>query len=141
MYQASFANNYSKLYKKAKKVAIICERIRTLSQGKNSSQGFGLKPDYLKSTGALIATIVDIAAEYSLSVYSVDTRSWMCQILGSAKSSNKQAAIRYVQLKGVELDYRTNKKGEIIYNDDAADSACIALYAFVDKSRRKVKLE
>jgi hypothetical protein len=34
-----------------------------------------------------------------------------------------------------------NKKGTVVYNDDAADSACIALYGFISKTKQALKLE
>lgn len=116
---------------------IICERIRTFSGG-------FLSTDYIKSTGALIATMVDVAYEFDIPVYSVDTRSWKSKIIGSSKadkSGNKKGpTIKFVEQLGFDVSFKT-KRGKIKYNDDAADSACIALYGFLPKSKQTLKLE
>jgi hypothetical protein len=58
---------------------VITERIRLRSQG-------FLSEAYIKSTGALIATIIDFFHYFNeIPVYSVDTRSWKSQIVGSSK--------------------------------------------------------
>jgi hypothetical protein len=110
---------------------IICERIRTFSGG-------FLSTSYIKATGALIATIVDAAYPFGVKVFSVDTRCWKAAIVGSSKSdgNKKLATIKYVAKLGFDLS-SVNKKGKIIYDDDAADSACIALYGFVADQKLK----
>lgn len=86
---------------------VVCERIRTFSKGFIST-------NYIKSTGALIATILD--AIYPQKLYSADTRSWKAKIIGSSKG-NKEVSSKYIlQRFGLRL------------NDDAADAVCIALY-------------
>lgn len=130
----------SNIAPKAILVTIHVERIRTFSQGQNKKQGFGLHPNYLKATGALIGTITDIAHDYGVKVYSVDTRSWKSRIVGSSKGG-KQPTVDFIQAKGFNLFVRTNKKGEAVYDDDAADSACIALYGFLKEGDQKLKLE
>jgi hypothetical protein len=126
---------------KASLVTIICERIRL------KSQKF-ISIDYIKSTGALMGTIVDVAAEYGVKVFSVDTRSWKAQVVGTSKGegngplANKIPTLRYVAGLGFYNDIVSlNKKGEKVYNDDAADGGCIALYGFVPKNKRNLKLE
>lgn len=131
---------------KASQMVIIVERIRQFSGG-------NLSMDYIKSTGALIGCIVDTAAEYGVPVYSADTRSWKSQVVGtSVPKANKfyvdpkkWPTIEFL-LKGrtdvrerdilVPVGKRAKKFVKQIdgvkycYNDDAADSACIALYGF-----------
>jgi len=145
---------------KAEEMLILVERIRTFSQGPKQEQGFGLRPDYLKATGALIGTIVDTAYQYNIPVYSVDTRSWKSKILGNSKTDavkyksfekpEKAAAILFVQNKGFDVAMRNKdgslkihkkgkNEGKVYYDDDAADSACIALYAFVNKQNLKLE--
>lgn len=134
---------------RASQMVIICERIRTFSGG-------FLSTDYIKSTGALIACIVDVAYEYDIPVYSVDTRSWKSAIVGTSKpdaSGDKKApTIRYVKNLGFEdsilIPVKRKRKGSFerdgvhyIYNDDAADSACIALYGFLAPSKQSLKEE
>lgn len=118
-------------------VVIIVERIRTYTGG------FDLRPDFLKSQGALIATIVDVAYKYGIKVYSVDTRCWKSAILGSSKpifepiegvkDPQKFGSVRKVISLGFLESIQVRRGGSnavISLNDDAADSACIALYGF-----------
>lgn len=139
---------------KANEVQIIIERIRL------SSQGF-INIDYIKSIGALNSIIVDTAREYNLKVYSVDTRSWKSNVVGTSKEQKnslgvdpkKWPTILYVESLGFhnsiirEVSARKVKGVFIedgkryIYNDDAADSACIALYGFLPKSIQLLKEE
>lgn len=130
-------------------VIILTERIRTFSGG-------FLSTNYIKATGALIATIVDAAYDYNLKTYSVDTRAWKAKVVGTSKGSqgnNKTPTVEYVKKLGYEEDIliqtkKLNKGGFVknkknyVYNDDAADSACIALYPFkCDKQERKEKMK
>lgn len=131
-------NILSKNAQKASHVVIICERIRTRSKGVVST-------DYIKATGALIATIVDTAFAYNVKVYSVATNSWKAQIVGSNKAVDgdpKLLTMQHVKRLGFDVSTgKTNKKGVPTYNDDASDSACIALYGFLPASQRKLELE
>lgn len=134
-------NNQSK----ASQMVIIVERIRQFSGG-------NLSMDYIKSTGALIGCIVDTASEFGIPVYSADTRSWKSQVVGtSVPKANKYnvdpkkwPTIEYLLKRKdvnerdilVKVGKRSKKFAKVIngekycYNDDAADSACIALYGF-----------
>lgn len=139
-------------------IRIIVERIRL------KSQGF-LNQSYIMSTGALIASIVRIAEHNNVPVYSVDTRSWKSQIVGSSKplenkygiNPEKYRTILYMRDRGL-LKYIAEpydgrgKKGVINVkmdgkkvhckiNDDLADSYCIALYGFLSESKQKLKKE
>lgn len=124
-------------------VTLICERIRTFS--KNKGGEFNISTNYIKATGALIATIVDIGCEFDVKTYSVDTRAWKSRVIGSTKAikgDKKLATIRYVEKLGYgEKISKVNKKGKIVYDDDAADSCGICLYGFLPKSIQKMKLE
>jgi hypothetical protein len=147
-----------KKYVEQKKVKIITERIRLRSQG-------FLSEAYIKSTGALIATIIDVANMYDVPVYSVDTRSWKSQIVGSSKplqnkygiNPEKYRTILYLKqnglLKFITEPYEGRGTKGIIsinidgiktpckINDDLADSYCIALYGYLPKSKQKLKEE
>lgn len=135
---------------KATEMIIICERISTFrkSFGSKGNQQ-GSNPNYLKMTGALVAVIVDVATEYDVEVFSADTRSWKSRIVGTSKGDkdgNKKApTIRFVESLGFDLFIREKKtgknKGEKIYNDDAADSACICLYGFLPKKDQRLNKE
>lgn len=139
-------------------VMVITERIRLRSQG-------FLSESYIKSTGALIATIIDIFATYDIPVYSVDTRSWKSQIVGNSKplensygiNKEKYRTILYLRSKGllkhivepytgrgkqgvvnIKID---GKKTPCKINDDLADSYCIAMYGFLPEHKQKLKEE
>lgn len=150
-------NNYILEYGEGE-VIIITERIRLRSQG-------FLSEAYIKSTGALVATIIDVANVYDIPVYSVDTRSWKGQIVGDSKpldnpygiNKEKYRTILYLRSKGllkhiVEPYNGRGKQGVINIkingrktpckiNDDLADSYCIAMYGFLPESKQKLKEE
>ena len=131
---------------KASQLVVIVERIRQFSGGT-------LSMDYIKSTGALIGCIVDTAAEYDIPVYSADTRSWKSQVVGT--SVPKANSFKVDPKKWPTIEYLLRRRSDVresdilvpvgkrskkfakklggtkyCYNDDAADSACIALYGF-----------
>lgn len=147
----------------ADEVIVITERIRLRSQG-------FLSENYIKSTGALIATIIDIAEEEHIPVYSVDTRAWKSAIVGSSKplpnpygiNPEKYRTILYMRDRGLlnhiaeEYEGRGEKgviwanrtlsdgkkeKVRIKINDDLADSYCIAMYGFLPENKQKLKEE
>lgn len=133
----------SRMQYKARKVVVVIERIRL------QSQGF-LNIDYIKSIGALNAVIVDTARLFNIEVYSVDTRCWKSQVVGTSKEQNnkwgidpkKWPTIQFIIKQGYEDKIKVpvsgrKKKGVIeakgerfTYNDNIADSACIALFWF-----------
>lgn len=128
---------------KAKKTIILVERIRTFSAGKGGSQGFGLKPGYIKMTGALLSCIIDEAKPFKVKVYSVDTRSWKAQVVGTAKNRTKDRKLEtyeFVKDLGYDTSF-VNSIGNTKYDDDASDSACIALYGFIPRGNQKLLLE
>ena len=124
-------------------VVVLIERIRL------QSQGF-INIDYIKSIGALNALIVDTASSFNFPIYSVDTRAWKSAIIGTSKGrankygidEKKWPTILWCIKKGYgnkikEPVSKGKKKGVIekngeryTYNDNAADSICIALYGF-----------
>lgn len=132
-------------YATPEEIVIVCEKIRTFSSQSSGVEAFAmeapiLSPNYIKATGALIASIVDVAFDYGIQVYSVDTRSWKSVVLGTSKPlceplegvSNPQKirAIKYIMELGFKKELeiigpRNSLRG---YCDDAADAACIALY-------------
>lgn len=141
-------------------ITVITERIRLRSQG-------FLSESYIKSTGALVATIVDTFGQFNIPVYSVDTRAWKSAIVGTSKPKenkygidpHKWPTILYLKQKGllkhiVEPYKGKSTKGVIKVNmgltegivncrinDDVADSICIAMYGFLPKSKQKLKEE
>ena len=133
---------------------IIIERIRLRSEG-------FLNIDYIKSIGALNSIIIDCAYEFGIPVYSVDTRAWKSQIIGTSKPQNnsygidpkKWPTIKWLISQGYESKLirpvnGRKKKGVIekkgkrfTYDDDAADSACISLYGFIPLTQQKLNKE
>lgn len=132
-------------------VIVIIERIRLRSQG-------FININYIKSIGALNAVIVDCVALYGYHTYSVDTRAWKSSIVGNSKGLENQygfdpkkyPTILWCIKNGYEKyiieDAGKKKKGVIIkdgkkitYNDNKADSICIALYGFVDNQKLEVE--
>lgn len=137
-----------KVHNKAGEVVCIIERIRLRSQG-------FLNIDYIKSIGALNALIVDVMSYYGIPVYSVDTRCWKAQIVGSSKPGSPDNAWnmepeKYPTFKwllnnyqehvhSVFIDMTGSRKKKNVFiqngkswkiNDDACDSAAISLFGF-----------
>lgn len=117
-------------------ILVIVERIRTFTKGKD------LRPNYLKSTGALIATIVDESYKQGHKVYSVDTRSWMSRVIGKGnKKKIEKPSIDFVKTKfGIDVKYIT-KTGLTKYNDNISDAICISQYGFCEGVIKLLKLE
>ena len=138
---------------KAKEVVCIIERIRLRSQG-------FLNIDYIKSIGALNSIIVDICDEYHVPVFSVDTRCWKAQVIGTSKRmankygvpEEKWPTVKWLLKQGWEdsilipIEGRKTKgtfmrNGQkFMYNNDAADSAAIAMFGVIgspDKLQRE----
>ena len=134
---------------KAKDVICIIERIRLRSQG-------FLNIDYIKSIGALNSIIVDKCNEYYVPVYSVDTRCWKAQVIGTSKPmpnkygvpDEKWPTVRWLIKQGWESSILIKVEGrktkgtfvregqKYMYNNDAADSAGIAMFGFLgDKEK------
>lgn len=125
----------------------IIERIRLRSGQQHSF----INIDYIKSIGALNALIVDCCDRYGIPVYSVDTRCWKSQVVGTSKSkSNKYGVppekwptVRWCIRQGFESSILVpisgrKTKGTFVrggqryqYNDDASDSAAIATFGVV----------
>lgn len=136
---------------KADSIICIIERIRL------HSQGF-LSIDYIKSMGALNAVIIDIMDEYDIPVYSVDTRCWKSQVIGTSKPKDNNLGVPKEKYPTVEWCIKQGfensvlktvqcrkKKGTFIrngirymYDNDACDSSAISMFYFVgDKEKLK----
>lgn len=119
-------------------VAIVFERIRTITSGES------LRPQVIKASAALCAVIVDCGYHHTTHSYSVDTRAWKRAIIGTSgvcepiegvKNPNKYGSVRKLIDLGFESSiYVQKRNGGFEYDDDAADSACIALYPFKAKN-------
>lgn len=130
---------------KAKEIKCVIERIRLRSQG-------FLNIDYIKAIGALNSVIVDVMSEHSIPVYSVDTRCWKAQVVGTSKPVDnlygvppeKWPTVIWCVHKGfresilIDLSDTRKSKGtfskngrKYMYDNDAADSAAISMFWFV----------
>ena len=149
-------NIVQRLSMKSSEIVIIIERIRL------QSKGF-LNINYIKSIGALNAIIVDVADKHGIEVYSVDTRAWKAAIVGTSKpkenslgiAPEKWPTVQFIKRKGweekilISLGSKSKKKKGVFnigenkytYNDDAADSACIALYGFLHETKQNLERE
>lgn len=134
---------------KAKETICIIERIRLRSQG-------FLNIDYIKSIGALNSIIVDKCHEYCVPVYSVDTRCWKAQVVGTSKPmankygvpEEKWPTVKWLLNQGWENSILIKVEGrktkgtfvrdgqKYMYNNDAADSAAIAMFGFIGDSNK-----
>jgi hypothetical protein len=134
----------SSVVPKGKEVICIIERIRLRSQG-------FLNIDYIKSIGALNSIITDVCFEKNIPVYSVDTRCWKSQVIGTSKPKSNKYGVPDEKWPTVEwcirngwekyilnvVESKRKNKGTFIrngikyeYNNDAADSAGIAMFYF-----------
>ena len=129
---------------KGKNVSCIIERVRLRSQG-------FLNIDYIKSIGALNSVIVDICHKHGVSVSSVDTRCWKAQVIGTSKPmpnkygvpEEKWPTVKWLLNQGFEDSILIKVEGrktkgtfvrdgqKYMYNNDAADSAGIAMFGFI----------
>ncbi len=132
---------------KSDELILIFERIRL------QSKGF-ININYIKSMGALDSIMIDVCDNHEIPVYSVDTRSWKSRVVGTSKPmkndygvpDEKYPTIVFVKDKGFEESILIEITGRKLkgtferdgkrwqYNDDAADSAGISLYGFLDDS-------
>lgn len=140
-----YLNNMLKtITTKSDDITCILERIRL------HSQGF-LNIDYIKSMGALNAVIIDSMYEYDIPVYSVDTRCWKSQVIGTSKPKDNDLGVPREKYPTVEwcinqgfedsilevVEGRkikgtfTRNNVKYMYNNDASDSAGISMFGFV----------
>lgn len=138
----------------ASSVICVVERARV-----HGGQTSFINIDAIKAMGALTAVIVDRCAIYGVAVFSVDTRCWKSQVVGTSKGQpncfgvpeEKWPTVQWCIQQGfrehilVEVHNPRKTKGTFIhkgikyqYNDDAADSAGIAMFWVVgDHSKLK----
>ena len=122
-------------YKNKHNIVIVVERIRQFSGG-------FLSMNYIKSIAGLITSIVDVAYENNVEVFSVDTRNWKKQIIGTTKPMKNKEKInpkKYPTIlwcinngyKDFIYDKNTNK-----YNDNIADSIAISFSYFNNNCKK-----
>ena len=105
----------------------------------------------------MIGAIVDACAVYGIPVYSVDTRCWKSQVLGTSKAFDndygvkpekwrcvewvigngfEKSILRRVEGRREKGTFRNSENEKFEYDDDAADSAGIAMFYFVGDFER-----
>lgn len=136
----------------AENIVCVVERTR-VHGGQNSF----INIDAIKAMGALTAIIVDQCAIYDVPVFSVDTRSWKSQVVGTSKPKRNNYGVpdkKWPTVKWVCSIGFANKiihdvtgtrkvKGTFVdggkkyqFDDDAADSAGICMYWWIgDKTK------
>ena len=123
--------------------------VLVLERTRQFSDGF-LSVPYIKSMGALNASIIDVAMESGFSCWSVDTRAWKSAVVGSSKPLDNPYGInpkkwptilwlinRHPEFKRdvMVVAGKRAKKGVLstksgkrfLVDDDACDSAAIAM--------------
>lgn len=130
-------------------ITIVLEAVRLFS----GSQPH-ISTSYIFSTCAMIGTLVDIANEYGVEIYWIETRSWKKYVLGSSKPSGRKLkgvkdpkkvdSVLYAKSIGFGnvISYKVERgknKGQIRYNDNIADAICIAIAGFSKKIRKNLK--
>lgn len=154
--QTKLQHLISSVVDKTDEIVCICERAR-IHGGPTSF----INIDAIKSMGALTALIVDVCNKYDIEVYSVDTRAWKAQVVGTSKPQankfgvpeEKWPTVKWVIGKGFEskilIDVTNTRKqkgtferdgNKYMYNNDAADSAGIAMY-YIIGNREKLQKE
>lgn len=149
--KAYLDNMLKAITSKADSIICIIERIRL------HSQGF-LNINYIKSMGALNAVIIDIMDEYDIPVYSVDTRCWKSQVIGTTKPKDNNLGVPKEKYPTVEWCIEQGFKNSVLrtvkgrkkkgtftrngirymYDNDACDSSAISMFYFVgDKEKLK----
>lgn len=148
------ANMVCQIKPKGKETICTIERIRLRSQG-------FINIDYIKSIGALNSVVVDTMSTFNIGTYSVDTRCWKSQVVGTSKPMSnkfgvpdeKWPTVKWCIEKGfessllIDMSNTKKKKGifvrdnkKYMYNNDAADAAGISMFYFVG-DRKKLEVE
>lgn len=133
-------------------IVIVVERIRQFSAR-------FISMPYITSMSALIGCIIDSVSPKNIPVYSVDTRCWKSNIVGTSKPLKNTKGIdpkkyptykwcinngyeKYVmekkQLKSIKVN---NHKYVEIYNDNIGDSIAISFAWFNNNCKNKLKVE
>lgn len=146
MLSSYLSNMLGKIFYKSNNIICVIERIRLRSDG-------FININYIKSIGALNSVIVDIMHTFNIPVYSVDTRAWKAQIIGTTKTQEnkfgvdpkKYPTVKWIIEKGFKKSVLEKVEGrkekgtftkngiKYRYNDDKADSAAISLFYFYGK--------
>ena len=131
---------------RANEVELIIERVRL-------HKGQVINIQYIKSVAALTSVVVDVAVKNDVHLYSVDTRCWKSQVVGTIKRQSNPYGVPEEKYPTVEWCIKQGFEQSILvqasekkkvgcftksgikyeYNNDAADSAAIAMFGFRGK--------
>lgn len=103
---------------------IIIERTRMFSANDKPFVAMNM----IKTGVSLQTTIIDVAHENGIKVYSVDTRAWKSAVIGTSKprgGDRKLPTIEYIESLGFD----------VYGDDDAADAGAISLFYWKAKSK------
>lgn len=130
-------------------VSVVIEALRLFSGSTPH-----ISTAYIYSTCAMIGALVDVCHKRDVPIYWVETRSWKKKVLGSSKPSGRKLkgvkdprkvdSVRYAISIGFkdEVSYiveRGKNRGQVRYNDNVADSICIAIAGFDKKISKKIE--
>ena len=115
--RANLRKKVEKYIKKYQPDMIVTERTRQFSTGDKSFIALNM----IKTGMSLLTTIIDIAYENGIPVYSVDTRAWKSAVVGTSKPKGGDKKLP-------TLEYITSLGFDVYDDDDAADAACISLF-------------
>jgi len=138
---------------RADETVVLLERVRTFSDG-------FLSTPYVKSMGALNSVVVDVAFDYDIDVYDVDTRAWKAAVIGTSKPKHNMYGVNEKKFPTVQWCCRKGFRKQLLhevkgrrtkgtferngkkyeFDDDAADSAAISMFWFLG-DRGKLKKE
>lgn len=139
--------------KKADSVVLVFERERLFSNSFISMA-------YITSMGGMNAAIIDACWEERIEPFSVDTRCWKSQVIGTSKPESnefgvdpkKWPTVRWLISNGFEGSIKKEVAGRRTagtftedgiryeYDNDASDSAAISMFWFIG-DRQKLKKE
>lgn len=117
--------NYIKKYQPD---MIVVERTRQFSTGDKPFIALNM----IKTGISLLTTIIDVAYENGIPVYSVDTRAWKSAVIGTSKPKSgdkKLPGLEFVKSLGFE----------VYDDDDASDAACISLFYWYAEKKHGAK--
>lgn len=126
--RANLRKKVEKYIKKYQPDMIIVERTRQFSTGDKPFIAMAM----IKTGISMLTTIIDVAYENGIQVYSVDTRAWKSAVIGTSKpkgGDKKLPTLEYVKSLGFD----------VYDDDDAADGACIALFYWKAESKYGAK--
>lgn len=107
---------------------IVVERTRQFSTGDKPFIAMAM----IKTGISMLTTIIDVAYENGIQVYSVDTRAWKSAVIGTSKPKGRDKKLP-------TLEYVKSLGFDVYDDDDAADAACISLFYWYSMRKKGEK--